>query len=72
MEDKPMFVKIEEFKEIEDTMELVKNKINDAKNSLNKIENLKRDEENEISQWKYELEEIQKKVISIEQRLSEN
>ena len=72
MEDKPMFVKIEEFKEIENTMELVKSKIDDAKASLTRIESLKREEENEINQWKYELEEIQKKVMSIEEKLSEN
>jgi len=67
----PVYVKIDEYKEVIDIMNLIKNKINEAKNILNNIYEIKHQEDVEIDEWKNELEEVERKVNFIDNTLFE-
>lgn len=67
----PVFVKIDEYKEILDVMDLIKNKLEQVRSVLKKIEELKTQENNEIQSWHHDLEEIEKKISYIDSELFE-
>ncbi|MCB9362410.1 hypothetical protein H6504_03155 [Candidatus Woesearchaeota archaeon] len=67
----PIFVKIDEYKEVLDTISLVKAKITEAKTILEKINELKNAEDTELEVWTNELEEVQRKVQHIDRTLFE-
>ena len=67
----PIFVKIEEYKDILDVMSLVKSKINEAKNTLAKINKLKNEEDMELDEWEASIGDVEKKVEYIDRTLFE-
>jgi hypothetical protein len=67
----PVFVKIDEYKDILDILDLVKNKLNDAKSALRDINDMKNKEDEELSIWAKELEEVDRKIEFIDQTLLE-
>lgn len=70
-QEMPVFVRIEEYKDVLDVMELIKNKIEQANNVLGKINELKNEEDAELEMWKTNLDEIEKKIDSIDSSLIE-
>lgn len=66
----PVFVKIERHREMMETLEAVKRKVHEAKDALNKINDLKAQEDHEIEQWKAELSKIEEKIDFIEDSMS--
>ena len=69
MERRPIFVKIDDYKDIIDIVTLLKKKLNDAKGILGNINTLKNEEDSEIDQWNQNLEEIEKKIDFINRSL---
>ena len=67
----PMFVKIDEYKEILDIVNVMKKKIFDSKELLNKINDLKAEEDNELEKWFNQIEEIEKRIIYVDENLFE-
>lgn len=67
----PIFVKIREYKNIVNVLDLVKNKLTDARNNLNKINEIKIQEDSELKEWETSLNEIEKKVEEINKALFE-
>lgn len=67
----PVFVKIDEYKDVLEVIGLIKNKITQAKDILKKIDDLKNQEESELDSWKISLEEIERKVNDIDNSLVE-
>ena len=61
-----VFVKINEYKEIMDVLELIKGKIKEAKNTINDLNDLKNKEDAEIQRWAQTFLEIEKKVSDID------
>ena len=61
-----VFVKINEYKEIMDVLELVKGKIREAKDTINDLNDLKNKEDAEIQRWAQTFLEIEKKVSDID------
>lgn len=68
---KPMFVKVDEFEDVRDIIKLVKTKVKEAKDTLAEVEKLKSQEEKELSAWSAQIDDVEKKVGSIEQTLFE-
>jgi len=64
-----VFVKISEYNEIVESLELIKDKLSEAKKALGDINELKNDEDSEISLWSSTLEDIEKKVEDIDNKL---
>lgn len=61
-----VFVKINEYKEIMDVLELIKGKIREAKDTINDLNDLKNKEDEEIQRWAQTFLEIEKKVSDVD------
>ena len=71
MDDMPVFVKVEDYKDALDVMNMIRLKIEDAKKTLEKIQELKSEEDTELELWHTTLEEVERKVDFIDKTLSE-
>lgn len=71
MERKPLYVKIDDYKDVVDIMTLIKKKINDARSILSSINDIKSQEDYEIEQWNNKIEDIEKKIEYIDKNLFE-
>ena len=67
----PVFVKIEDYKDILDVLELIKDRLNEAKRTLADINEMKNDEDEELEMWSSTLNEIEKKIEGINGTLFE-
>ncbi|MBT4651574.1 hypothetical protein HOC13_03565 [Candidatus Woesearchaeota archaeon] len=67
----PVFVKVDEYKDILSTMETIKAKMQDARNTIRKLGELKNEEDSQIQTWQSALVEIEKKIQFIDQSLHE-
>ncbi len=67
----PVFVKIDEYKDIVDIMTLIREKMRQAKFLLDKIAELKAQEDSELATWAKELEDVEARISSIDRALLE-
>jgi hypothetical protein len=67
----PIFVKIDEYKDILDVLGLMKHKIAETKAVMGRLNEIKNEEDSELEQWKLQLEEIERKVNFIDKTLFE-
>ena len=67
----PIFVKVDEYKDVLNILDLVKNKIREAKTTIHEINDLKNQEDSELALWANEISDIEKKVEFIDQTLLE-
>jgi hypothetical protein len=67
----PVFVKIDEYKDIMDIMALMREKLRQAKFLLDKIAELKAQEDTELATWAKELEDVDSRVSAIDKTLFE-
>jgi len=65
----PVFIKIDEYKDVVDVLHLIHNKITEAKKTLAQINELKNREDHELSTWHGEITEIEKRVDFIDKML---
>lgn len=70
-EKMPVFVKIDEYKDVLDILSVVKTKVAEAKNVLNHLSGLKQKEDAEIDSWKLAMDDIEKKMQYIDHTLFE-
>jgi len=71
MPETPLFVKIEEYKDVLDVVNMIKSKIADAKRTLGKINELKNEEDAELESWRSTLEDMERKVEFVDKALFE-
>ena len=70
-EGMPVYVRIDEYKDVLDVMNMIRNKIEDAKETLAKINELKNEEDAELELWHTGLEEVERKVVFVDKTLFE-
>ena len=61
----PVFVKVDEYKEILDVLDMIKDKTKEIRETLGSINALRNEEDAELSMWNNTLNEIEKKIESI-------
>ena len=66
---KPIFVRIEKFKEIKRSSGIIRNDLRNADEVLAKLQAMKGDKDKEFSKWQKTIEDIQKKMIFIDKTL---
>ncbi len=66
----PVFVKIERYREVEETLAQIKAKIAEARDILGKLSQIKAEEEHELQTWHDDVNQIEEKVTTIEQSMS--
>lgn len=71
MNEMPVFVKLDEYKDVTDIVNLAREKVQQAKAVLNRITQLKAQEDAEFEAWHSELSEIENKLEEIDKRLLE-
>lgn len=72
MEDSlQVFVKIDQYKDVLDIMNTIKNKMQETKEILATINRLKNEEDSELDLWQASLEEAEKKMAHIDKILFE-
>lgn len=66
---KPIYIKLDEYESVTDIVNLIKEKLNESKDLLNKINQLRQEEDIEINDWKAQIESIEKKIANIDKML---
>ena len=67
----PVFIKIDEYEEVLELVKMVHRKLEDAKTTLLKINDLKNEEDHQLEMWQNALAEVEKKIDFINQSLNE-
>ncbi|MBI2660551.1 hypothetical protein HYX07_05300 [Candidatus Woesearchaeota archaeon] len=67
----PVFVKIDEYKEILDVLDMIKSKIREVRETLGSINSLRNEEDAELSMWNSTVNEIERKIDSIDKIMFE-
>ena len=65
----PVYVKIDEYKEVLQVIGIIKDKIANAKEIINKINELRNEEDAELELWHSGLEEVERKVDFVDRSL---
>jgi len=71
MERMPVFIKIDEYDDVLNLLKNIRRKLEEAKDTLAKIHDLKNEEDHQIELWQNTLAEVEKKVDFINHSLSE-
>ena len=67
----PVFVKVEGYKEILDVLDMVKGKISEIRETLGSINELRNEEDSEVSMWNGTIDDIEKKIEEIDRMMFE-
>ena len=65
----PVFVKINDYKDIVDILSLIKERIGHARLLLDKVNEFKRQEEAELDAWSNEIEEVAVRINEVDKIL---
>ena len=68
----PLFIKVENYKEVIDLMRSIKRKVGEAKSTLEKIYTIKSEEDVKIEEWDDLLRDLEKKTSFIDETLLES
>lgn len=67
----PVFVKIDEYKDILDVLDMIKSKIKEIRDVLGNINALRNEEDAELAMWNNTINDIEKKIDSIDKLMFE-
>jgi len=67
----PVFVKIDEYDDVLSLLRMVRAKMEEAKETLAKIHDLKNEEDHQLEVWQNTLVEVEKKIDFIDHSLNE-
>lgn len=67
----PLYVKVSKYKTVLSQMDIIKARLNEAEQILNKLMEIKSNEDRELEKWQSDLAEIKDKLISIDNSLFE-
>jgi len=71
MDKMPVFVKIDEYEDVLSLIKNVRRKLDEAKDTLIKINDLKNEEDHQLELWQNTLNEVEKKIDFLDHSLSE-
>jgi uncharacterized NAD(P)/FAD-binding protein YdhS len=71
MDRMPVFVKIDDYDNVLELVRAIRKRIDEAKETLGKIHDLKNEEDHQLEMWQNSLAEVEKKVDFIDHSLSE-
>ena len=69
--EKPLFVRIEKYRDVVETLKKLKGRLSDADSILDKLNHLKEEEERELASWHGDLEKIRNQLLDIDKKLFE-
>lgn len=68
---KPIFVKIDNYKEALEILEEIKRKVREAETIFSEVERIREDRDKKIDAWKADLAKIKERLIAIDRKLFE-
>ncbi len=71
MDDAPIFIKLEEYSDVTAIVEVVKRKLEETKDTLTQLKQLRMEEAQEIDAWEQSLKEIHEKIEFADEILKE-
>ncbi len=71
MEQMPVFVKVDEYHEVLNLIKNINRRLDEARDTLGRVHELKNEEDHQLELWQSALGEIQRKVEFISHSLSE-
>ena len=71
MERMPVFIKVDDYDSVLSLVKSIRKKLDEAKETILKINDLKNEEDHQLEAWQNTLAEIEKKVDFIDHSLSE-
>jgi len=66
-----VYVKLDEYKDIIEILGLTKSRLKQARYIIEKISEIKKDEDREIQKWSSELDEVEERINVIDDTLTE-
>lgn len=72
MQNVPVFVKIDNYKEVLDIIDVMKKKLKETKQELAKVKELKAQEDQELQEWEKNVNEISKRLVFIDNAFFDN
>ena len=69
--EKPIFVKIEQYREALDSIDAIKTKVHEAEELLSRLDQLRSQEDKELQNWHDNVNRIKDKLISVDKKLFE-
>ncbi|MDP3729126.1 MAG: hypothetical protein Q8R18_06790 [bacterium] len=69
--EKPLFVKVEKYRDVVETLKKLKARLNDADSVLSKLGQLREEEDRELAAWQSDLERIRGQLLDIDRKLFE-
>lgn len=69
--EKPLFVKVEKYRDVVETLKKLKARLNDADVVLGKLGQLREEEDRELAAWQNDLEKIRGQLLDIDRKLFE-
>ena len=67
----PVFVKVEDYEDVLNLIKTIRRKIDESKETLAKINDLKNEEDHQLEMWKSTLNEVEKKIDFISHTMHE-
>ncbi len=69
--EKPLFIKVERYRDVVETLKKLKARLNDADMILHKLGQLREEEDRELVSWQSDLEKIRGQLLDIDRKLFE-
>jgi len=70
-EEKAIFVQIDKYKQAIDTLEIIKEKLRTSQTILTELNELKKQEESELTEWQNSIQEIKERLNIVDNNLFE-
>lgn len=67
----PVFVKVDDYKELLDVLDMIKAKINEVKQTIDSLNSLREEEDSELQAWISAVNDIQSRVDDIDKMMYE-
>ncbi len=67
----PVYVKLDEYDAVLQMMQSIRDKVDEAKKTLSRVNELKQQEDAELEHWHASLEEVEQKINALDQSLHE-
>jgi uncharacterized NAD(P)/FAD-binding protein YdhS len=71
MERMPVFIKVDQYNEVLNLVRIVRKKLDESKETLARIHELKNEEDHQLEMWQNTLAEVEKKIDFVDHSLNE-
>lgn len=71
MDKAPVFIKIDEYRQVVELLAQIKDKVQQARGLLQKLTDLKNQEDEQLANWSKELDDVEQKVNEVDKAIVE-